>query len=412
MDVKTAEILLAYDRFIQKTLLEESSLQSKIKFAAMKFLRAFLPGLKSFYSQPEPTPCDVLFLMGYGARLDGLLRAVRAKGFTLYRQPLAAKAVLKQKMLCPPDTSLPRPLYYYDALAKFLVRKYQPKVVCGSLDFSPFASFLRRELQASGGKLINIAHGLTSSGYKCTMFDFDYYFLFGQSSFNYIETNPVRVGSTRAVLTGSPFVTPDFDLPPNMKKKVVLFFSQIKYERFAVRDALIDNTKIVIDWARAHPEFHLLVKNHPGGDAKSVQSLCQGVPNITVLPKTTSMVDAVKQASLTISTASNATLEAAVLGRPAVIVNKSDLWPNYLSLEDFFLPRATSVEELHQNIQQTFDQYNGFLQKAREFSVFHLTHTTGAVEFMADCIEAISRDEEPFTWIPIEENIEGLQAYL
>jgi len=377
----------------------------------VRYLAASIPFL---YSKPEPVLCDILFIGGLPVHLlSGLLKK---RGFRVCQEVLGAGRILFNRMLSEPDRTLPPTFRFYSAVLNFLLNKYHPKVVCGFLDRSPLASLLKHACRERGIKSINIAHGITDPRpFFDSMFDFDYYFLFGQSSLKHIAANPVRIGNTKAVLAGSPFITPDYKLPPNREKKNVLFFSQIKHVVSHAllyapthMEQLIENTRLVVDWAKAHPDFRLFMKVHPAGDAKFTHKLCKGIRNIAVLEKSISMIDALKDVSLVINTVSNASLEAAVLNRPTVGINTRSLWKSYLSLEDFFLPAATNVEELHQNIVQTFEQYEEFLQKTQEFAGFHLEHTIDSVEFIADCIESIYYGEENFSCIPIKEDLSGL----
>lgn len=413
MNARKIQTLLAYERYLYET---EFTVAGRL---LRKTLKNSVPLWKRSYASPTPTPCDIL-LIGYGDKMQAVLSILEKKGLRIQRESLAAKRILANNMLAEPQKSLPRSLVYYDAVAKFLVRQYQPKVVCCSLDYSPLAPFLRHELHTIGGTCINIAHAVTPAKYTCSMFDFDYYFLFGQSSLRNIYANPVRIGGTNAVLTGSPFVRPKEVLPPpNPENHNVLFFSQVKHvtsHRFFYAPThmkyLIESAEIVIQWAKAHPEFHLFVKQHPGGDEPFIHRLCRGIPNVTVLEKSVPMVEALREVALVINTASNASLEAAILNRPTVVINKSGLWQNYLAFEDFFLPAATNAKELHHNILQTFDQYDALLSRTQAFVKFHLEHITDSVKFIADCVEAIYQDEENFTSEPILEELSGLHSYM
>jgi len=353
------------------------------------------------------------------ARAEPLWKTLEKKGFRVGHEVLSAKKIFLRRMFCPPDEKFPAELVFDAALAKFLVKKYTPKVVCSFT--SSTATFIRHALhQHTGGRTVFLAHSVLPTRPYTTNFDFDYALLFGKSSLENILANSVRLGSTKAVLTGSPFITPDYVLPPARTKKNVLFFSTwlTSFSGSGVeKELLCQNTQIVIEWARLHPEFHLYIKLHPLEEPDFIGSLVKESQNITVLDKAVSMPDALRNSAIVLHSWSAASLEAALLQRPTVIVNARDLPAthllpqNFLSLTDFFL-RARTVEELQQCIVATFAQYDKFLQRCREFVQLHLERTTDSIEFMTRCIEAISRGREDFPLVPVHENLAGLRPYL
>lgn len=379
--------------------------------------------LKILYTTPEPTPCDVLFLHTCTTsqqRAKNLCEALEQRGLNVSHAMVTVKQLLLHRMLYKPDKGLPAEFLFDDALAKFLVRKYQPKVVCSFSGIA--ASFLREELQKeNGGKNIFITHGIFFAPNDHTNFDCDYWFIYGKSSLEKILASSIRVGNTKAILTGSPFITSEYNLQPNFGKKNLLFFSSwgawwgrtwfSKSKMNPFREQFWGSTQVVIEWAKQHPEFHLLIKIHPVENPKFMQELIEGIPNITILDKSTSMVNALKNVSLVINICSHASTEAAQLNRPIVLVDATDSWKGFLDMDRFFLPAARNVEELHHNILQTFESFDKFLEKTQEFCKFHLERTTDSVDFMADCIASICRGEEDFPYTPIPEKLSGLQPY-
>ncbi len=409
MDRNKIEVLLAFEKYFEAFSFKEPFRTIR------RILKNVLPFIKILYSQPETVPCDVL-LIDPNYAVQPLLEHLEKRGLHVCRERLTFRNVLRDKMLSEPDNTLPLDLRYYDAVLKYLLRKYQPKVVCSFMDHSLLSPFLKEELHQRGGKYINISHAVSDPMPPLqSMIDFDYYFLFGQSSLRHIEANLIRIGNTKAVLTGSPFITPDFKLIPNYDKKNILYFSQLSgaslYDA-PHRKPLIESMEIIITWAKLHPEFQLFIKPHPAENPKFLYKLTQAVSNITVLEKSVSMMDALKDVSLVLNMFSNASIEAALLNRPTVVVNKSGLWHDYLTFDDFFLPRASNVEELHQNIMQTFESYDEALQKTQDFAKFHLEYTTDSIEYIAECIEVIYHGEENFPWVSVSEELSGVRPYM
>jgi len=394
-----------------------------------RLLVRWLSGSRLLFPFPDPTPCDILFLHGTERSLkqtELLWKALEHKHLTIHHEIVASlnRNWFKRKLL-PPDQNLPDGLLSEHALAKFCIAKHQPKVVCATAN--AFAAFIRHELhKQTGGKSIYIFSAPPNIR-SAAVVDADYLFLHGKTSLQTICESPVRLGHAKAVLTGSYCVTPDNRLEPNRDKKKILFFSTW-YAWISnpptktvecLQQTLLHNVHIVIQWAKEHPEFQLFVKIHPSEDPKYIYQLTRDIPNITVLNKSISMRDALKDASLALLSWSAASLEAAMHQRPLVIVNAGDLRDsantllphNHLALEDFFL-RARTAEELHQHIVYTFEHYDRFVERCHEFIHQHLEHTTDAIDFMTHCIEAIYHGKEDFPYRPIQEELSGLTPYL
>jgi len=359
------------------------------------------------YSEPESQPCDILFLYVSKAlnyRCDPLKRVLTQKGFlTADEAIMPPKNVLLNRYLCKPKISYPKEFLYEAAYAQYIVKKYQPKILITFMDSSILSVFLREEMKPFG-KVINIAHGVTCDTNLFSMIDFDYLFLFGKRSLENLKRNKVLFGTTRVVLTGSPFITPDFILPANYAKKNILFFSSWipKNER----DLILNNFNIVRDWAKLHQEYHLYVKLHPSPleDPMVWEKLAHGIRNITILDKKVDTKEALENVSLAVVLWSCASFEASILNRPVVIVNNCDREENFLYLENFFLPRSRSAEELHANILLTFDNYDFYLGKCKEFINYHFEHVHDSITYIADCIESIYRDCETFPVCELHEN--------
>jgi hypothetical protein len=342
------------------------------------------------------------------------------RGFTVCHEKLSLKRILLKKMFCHTDQIFPIPLRFDAVLAQYLVKKYTPKIVCSFTGSA--ASFIRELLhEQTGGKNIYLSHSVIPPAISYyTNFDYDYSFFFGQSSLNSVLSNSVHIGNTKVVLTGSPFIIQDFELPPNREKKNILFFSTwlLSFpESGPEKTVLLKNTEMIMQWAQLHPEFHLYVKLHPLERPEFMTNLTQGIPNITVLDKKISMLDALRNISLVLHSWSAASIEAAVLKRPMVVVNThkslNTHWVSvqYLSLfKDF--PHASTVEELHQGILQVFGDYERFLYRTQEFAKFHLEHTAHSLEVITDCIASIYHDEEKFPFVTVHEELTGLQPYL
>ena len=93
------------------------------------------------------------------------------------------------------------------------------------------------------------------------------------------------------------------------------------------------------------------------------------------------MVEALNDIFLVIINFSVASVEAAFLNRPVVVINslmkdknstdfrKSD---QYLYIEDFFPERAKNITEITVRINKISNKYSYYLQQCKRYSDFHL----------------------------------------
>jgi len=364
------------------------------------------------YSEPILQPCDILFLHINKSeiyRYAPLKQNLANRGFSISDEViLSAKEIILNRYLTKTKRVYPNEFTVIASYAKYIVKKYQPKILITSIDSSIISVFLRNEMLPFG-KVINIAHGVTVDNHLFSMLDFDYLFLFGQRSLENLMRNPVLYGSTKVVLTGSPYITPDFTLPVNYDKKNVLFFSSWMPEES--RHILFKNFNMVINWAKAHPEYNLYVKLHPSplDDPLLWRKLSHGISNITILDKNIGMKEALTNVSLVIVCWSCGSFEASILERPTVVVNDSDFEDNFLYLEKYFLPRARNVAELHRNIINTLENYEYYLNQSNEFIKYHFEHVHDSIEYISNCIESIVKGVETFPTIELHENVRLLE---
>src|SRR5437762_2775014 len=186
-------------------------------------------------------------------------------------------AVSTRGSLCPPwcegarlsrAPGAPRtaPLAPRRVLCGLPAVRYAPKIVVCSEYRSPLVACLRLAC-AGRAKLINIAHSVVPLSEHATMFDYDYYFVLGPSSVEHCEGQSLRFGATRLVEGGHVLSEIAADCLPAGDRRTIVFFSQLSSELLRSsrreRELVFANTRVVIEFARRHPDFTVLVKLHP-----------------------------------------------------------------------------------------------------------------------------------------------------
>ena len=355
-----------------------------------------------FRTTVEREKCDVLVMCAYNqevVRTKNLRSKLTSQGLEVCYDLYSKKRFIKERVS---SRGINLNLLVEESDVRYLIEKYSPKIIITFSHNSVYSSLLRNYLNDKGGKLINIAHAVIGQTHEFSMFDFDYYFIFGKSSIEGAMRSTLRFGNTNLILSGSIFLPENLKYVKSIKNKNILFFSTWLAE--SVKDELMNNAKIVVRWAKKHSDYQLFIKLHHHEDPSFISELCKGVKNIVILNKSTSMVDALTNVSIVITSWSNAAIEAAVASKPIVIVNSSNVKDDYLKLEDFFQKRSQHSEKLHEAIKNVLLNYDSYVLRCHEFVRFHYFHQTGVTDFISKIIKEIFEDKEPINTIPIQGN--------
>lgn len=354
-------------------------------------------------SRVHEEPCDILFLYAWAgeeARTGALSLALERRGLRVRHVAMPSPfRTLWRRRLAVPDAPGRLGDRFFESASAYLVRRYRPRVLLTFDDGTSYTASLRREMRRIGGALVHIAHGVTGDSPLFTAFDFDYYFLFGRSSMEAVLRQKTRRGSTKVVEAGSYLIGEDFSLPVRRESSSILFFSSWLHP--TVRDLLLDNFRLLAEWAGAQTRYELLVKHHPLEDESVIRGILRGVPRVRFFPKETPMREAVREVSLVMTTWSVASVEAAVLNRPAVIVNRSGN-ADFLRIEDYLPPRATTAAEIQERIDRINARYDEYVAQAGRFAGYHLARTTGSIPYLASCIDSLARGREDFEFVRLE----------
>ncbi len=360
-------------------------------------------------------PSDVLLLHGYDGglrRAAGLRRALEDLGLAVADHILETRLQrLLRRRFGHPGHRVPLRWRLDAYYAGYLLWRYAPKIVVCSEYRSPLVACLRLAC-AGRSKLINIAHSVVPLSEHATMFDYDYYFVLGPSSVEHCEGQSLRFGATRLVEGGHVLSEIAADCLPAGDRRTIVFFSQLSSELLRSsrreRELVFANTRVVIEFARRHPDFTVLVKLHPLEAGDLAAALARGVDNVRVLDRAFGLREAVASAALAVVMWSNAAIDAAMLGRPVVRVNCAGDSDSYLEVERYFLPPARSAEELFDRVTTVVDQYDRFVRAAAVFVARHVRYSTGAESFVARCIASVARGREEFVSISLPEQVARL----
>jgi hypothetical protein len=133
-----------------------------------------------------PSPCDVLLLSpsaSWGRRIGGLTAALAESGVTVRHevQP-RERHILTHRIYRPSPDSVPAKWRFLAGYAEWLFETYRPRLLVTFTDHDVLSVFLKLSAERRGAKVANVAHSILVPHILKSMFCFDYYLVFGQSS--------------------------------------------------------------------------------------------------------------------------------------------------------------------------------------------------------------------------------------
>lgn len=343
-------------------------------------------------------PCDFLLLQSAPKviafqRKKLLIEEMRSRGHRLVETALLEpKQILQQRLLTMPPFAVPTRYFGLAAYAQWLVEHHQPRILLNDRNGSLYAPFLRLSLNARHRLLVHLAHASTvESSRRLGMNDYDYYFLFGQSSLDALQARALRFGSSQAVLAGSHMIDSTYNLPPAepFQRTVLILGVGPDKEKEAGYQATYGMLR---DWVVAHPEYKVLVKAHPRSHVPFWQQAAAALTNLHVLPPSCTLAEALGRTSLVINIMSNAVIEAALAQRPVIYVNASGE-TDIFAQDMFFGGRVEHAGHLQQRIASIAEDYKGSLLQSAGFADYHLAGGVEGLERTCVLLERLLRNE-------------------
>ena len=375
--------------------------------SALRFLREALSdlafGLRARWRlRPgvEAEPCDFLLLQSAPKvialrRKILLIERLRSRGHVLVETALPDSAdILAQRLLLAPAGRVPWRYFGYAAHAQWLVARHAPRILLNDRNGSLYAPFLRLALNERRHLLVHLAHATTvERSRRLSMNDYDFYFLFGQSSLQALQARRLLFGQSRAVLSGSHMIDRAYELPAASRAVQTLLVLGVGPDK-EKQPGYQQTYRLLREWAEQNPHYRVLVKAHPRSQVPFWQQAAAVSRNIAVLPPTCSLAAALEQASLVVNIMSNAVIEAALARRPVIYANASGE-REIFSQEQFLGARVTSRAELQQRIAQIETAYAQAVDNSARFAEFHLAHGCQGLECCVETLELLLNGRQP-----------------
>ena len=379
-----------------------------IVYKLLKILNLLIPFLCPRIKQ---VPCDVLVLSSHDTHIDKtnhILEKFRKKGYNINFVIQTNRARFSALMKVKCDWTIPHQLLMDFAYAKFLVNKFRPKILCSFIHFGVLPSLIRNEMDEYG-KTIFFPHAIQDSSFLYSNIDYDYYFIFGESAHKNLLVSKRRIGNTKLVKVGSPYIN-FISKKTSYKNNCYILFSNWKIQN---DEDMQKDVNIIHDWFKENPESELYIKIHPIEDSNYIQGVFEDVPNAQLLERKISFNEAFRDVQFAISTGSVATVEAAIFEIPTIVVNHNEkdinssnirISDKYLYLEDFFVERAKNMNELNQRIEEMKGDYDYYVARCEDFVKFHIEYTQDAHKVIIERLSSIYKGLEDFNVIELKES--------
>lgn len=339
-------------------------------------------------------PCDFLLLQSAPKviplqRKKLLIEGLCGRGYNLVETALQEpRTILHERLLRMPPFTVPTRYFGLAAYAQWLVEQYQPRILLNDRNGSLYSPFLRLALNARNSLLVHLAHATTvESSRRLSMNDYDYYFLFGQSSLQALQARTLRFGSSTAVLAGSHMIDDSYLMPPPDPQTRTLLVLGVGPDKEKLREYQ-DTYALLAGWARRHPEYRLLVKRHPRSQVAFWREAAGSADNIELLPDGCTLAEALARASIVVNILSNAVIEAALAGRPVLCVDLGGQ-PDIFQQQRFFGAVIRSEDELERRLQAVEADFAQALGQSRAFAEFHLAQGAAGLSSTLKALESL-----------------------
>ncbi|TWI54205.1 hypothetical protein IQ22_02067 [Pseudomonas duriflava] len=388
----------ALDRYRWRLLREHYGLLG----ALLRFMKEAVADLWFGYrarrcvsTKVNAAPCDVLMLqsaekvISFQRKKTFLARL--AQRYQLTEAALESRSmILHERHLVDPGVAVPLRYFGYAAYAEWIVSCYQPRLLLNDRNGSLYTPFLRLSLRRRNALLVHLAHATTvEHSRRLGMNDYDYYLLFGQSSYEALKRRQLIFGDSTVLLAGSHMVDEAYNMPPTHWTNRTLLILGVGPDKEKERgyQATYD---LLASWAECHPEYHVQVKRHPRSKAKYWSETSRKISNVVLLPEACTLAEALRGASIVINIMSNAVIEAGLARRPLIHVNLS-------ADEDIFEQIRLGAEvrtkqELDDRIEQIERDYDSQVNLAEHFAEYHLAHGVKGLETTLEILDELFRN--------------------
>ncbi|UJF25318.1 hypothetical protein L0B52_04005 [Suttonella sp. R2A3] len=254
----------------------------------------------------------------------------------------------------------------------------------------------------SGAKLINIPHCVIGTGSNYSIIDFDYYFIYGDSSIDNLNRGVgihIHSGSTKLVKIGPLMCEIDDGLKlssehvakiSNSNFERVVIYSSAFTKNTAVQKLLELTHEMVVDFAKKDPNTLIIVTLHPCETVNVFWHKYKKLINLIVLPSGHNKDELASYASVHLTMLSNSVIDYGLRGLDSIIIRYSDYGEDFLQFSKFFKV-CSSAEELMLAVKSHAPEQS----RLNDFLPYHCEYTDmDTFSRMVDYLNRILAGEE------------------
>lgn len=346
------------------------------------------------------TSCDVLLIhpsrKSYEqGRKGAFVQALRASGLHVEEFIEESDSVLSRtRQFVRPVKPVPLLLYWYAAHAAFLLRRYKAKVVLTERNGWIVPSFIKA-LRTDRMRVMHLAHSVPSGqSSRYDYFDYDYYLMFGRSSYDYLSSLGEAFGECCAVYAGPYYLTDPkktvwVETDSQRAPRLLFLGSGPDYEH---TESYKHYCRWVMTWLEQHQDATLSVKLHPRGQGCPWLDYAASSERVALLPAGETLEQCAGDFDLVLCGYTNAVLDVARAGAPFVLLGQGE---DYFSVARFGLPRSVAESQLATRVEEVLSDPEKTKERLSEFLHYHMCHADKPLESLVDSVRLVANDLEP-----------------
>lgn len=274
------------------------------------------------------------------------------------------------------------------------LRIYKPKLIIQFDDSSPYSIYIK---ELSSANLVNVAHGVTGLVEQFSVIDYNYYFIYGQSSIDALCKNKfITSGSTNLIKVGPVFCDFELDKKPLDKQfikehveghdwKYKLIYSSSYTGDIAIQNKIETSHKIIVEYCLNNPNVLVFVSLHPLEKIKDFWFNFLNIKNLVILPSYVSKKSISSYCDMHLTKLSNSIIDFGLLGLDSIIVRDDNYGEEYLSLSNYFKIASSSLE-----LGSILLHYSNNESRLIDFLNYHCEYTDcNSVNRLIDSLEYI-----------------------
>lgn len=354
-----------------------------------QYLNDVISFISLLYLKKKCNSCDALFIMpspDLMTRYSYVAQALSKSGLKCEIVFFSTREIIKSSCIGAVYSSqrITKEFAVEKGFALYLKERYGPKLIFQANDCDYLSPFIKK---FSGAKLINIAHCVSCTSGRFDMFDFHYYFVFGESSVINLGRIHGSYGSCQLVKVGSLLLSLNNervsqDVPDKFTLNIV-FSSQ--WLTPGLEQDIEWSRSIVNSLAERNPDWKITIRPHPlDQDANWAVQL----PNVFVDTNNNEYKTLLQNTSFHITHHSAFALESSICNVPTICIQRKTFKEECLNLKDHF-PIVDNIVDLEQLIHNR-DSYRYDIEG---FNRRHLNNIGFEMRAFCETVQTILKNE-------------------